>query len=102
VPVPSGRIDGAGTSITWQRNERTLWRAGPDGSLVVLSPADRHPYVVEGSGAALWDALVEPGSIDEIATRLSASFGVARDVIARDIEPVLSELVAHDAVRRAT
>jgi hypothetical protein len=84
----------------WQRNEQTLWRAGPDGCLVVLSPTDRRPFVVDGSGAALWGALAEPRTVDEVAEQLAASFGVACDVIVRDIEPVLVALLERDAVRR--
>ncbi len=66
----------------------------------MLSPTDRRPLVVEGSGAALWDALVEPRTLAEVAEHLAASFDVDREVIARDIEPVLVFLVEHDAVRR--
>jgi hypothetical protein len=86
--------------MRWQRNERTLWRAGPDGSLVVLAPTDQQPYVVHGSGAALWRALAEPRTTAEVAADLASSFGVASDVIIRDIEPVFAALVEHDAVRR--
>jgi hypothetical protein len=35
-----------------------------------------------------------------LAADLALAFGVARDVIARDIEPVLAALVEHDAVQR--
>jgi hypothetical protein len=101
VEVRCGRIDGAGTSMMrWQRNERTLWRAGPNGSLVVLSPADQQPYVVHGSGAALWRALAEPRTTAEVAADLASAFGVELNVIVRDIEPVLAALVEHDAVQR--
>jgi hypothetical protein len=67
---------------------------------VVLAPTDRQPYVVDGSGAALWRALAEPRTTAEVAADLASSFGVEREVIARDIEPVLAALVEHDAVRR--
>jgi coenzyme PQQ synthesis protein D (PqqD) len=101
VEVRCGRIDGAGTSMMrWERNERTLWRAGADGSLVVLSPTDEQPHVVHGSGAALWRALAEPRTTAELAAELASAFGVEPDVIARDIEPVLAALVEHGAARR--
>jgi coenzyme PQQ synthesis protein D (PqqD) len=84
----------------WQRNERTLWRAGPEGCLVVFSPTDPRPYVVDGSAAALWDLLHEPHTVEELAAELARAFGVERDVIARDIEPVLAVLHERDAVHR--
>jgi hypothetical protein len=86
--------------VQWRRDERTLWRAGFAGSLVVLTPVDDAAFVVHGPGAALWAELEAPHSLDDIATSLALQYDVDAATIARDLAPILEELLAHGAVTK--
>jgi hypothetical protein len=85
----------------WQRDERTLWRAGASGSVVLLPPDSPEPVTIHAAGTALWHALRQPGTTPEIAARLGSRFDVSADTIAHDLAPVLTELLDRGAVRLA-
>lgn len=78
----------------YRRARDVLWRHS-FGQLIVR-PRRGQSVVVDGAGAALWDALAEPGTIDEIASRLARTFDAPVDVVARDVQPVLDVLLEHD------
>jgi len=83
----------------WRRDERTLWRVGPGSVVVVLGPHDATPRSLRDTGAALWAALDRPRSVHEVAARLAAEFDADPDVVRRDVEPVVAQLVETGALR---
>lgn len=74
------------------RAPRALWRSGSFG-VVVLAPGAPVPIALEGSGAALWDALDLPKSRRELVTELADRYASSPATIAADIAPVIDELV---------
>jgi hypothetical protein len=85
---PEGRL---------RRADGVLWREGEFG-VVVLGAGDAEAHTLSGTGRALWHALAEPVSPDELATALAREFGVDRDRIVADIAPVLAELARIGAI----
>lgn len=82
---------------TFQRAPDALWRRS-FGRLIARS-RNGAVVVVDGNGAALWDALAEPGSVTELGARLASAFDVDPTAAAHDIEPVLDLLVARGLAR---
>ena len=59
-----------------------------------------NPDVVElwGTGALLWTALFAPVTIDELASDLAALVDAPKDVVWRDVQSALAELVHRGVV----
>jgi hypothetical protein len=82
--------------------DRTRWSQAPvvarrvhDG--VLLLPIDGEsdePTLCFGTGAAIWDALAVPGSVDDVARRLSRTFAAPADEIAADVRRTVALLEA--------
>lgn len=68
-----------------------LWRRSL--GRLIARPRGGVPVMIDGTGAALWDALAEPGSIVDVARTLATAFDADAALVARDVEPVLEELV---------
>lgn len=56
------------------------------------------PLLLSGSGAALWAALAAPVTPSECARTLAERYGVAVEVVAEDIGPVVADLLARGVV----
>ncbi len=63
-------------------------------SLVLLAPDSADVLVLEGTGPAVWAALEQPRTLDELSTALAATFGASPAVVQADLQPVLEQLVA--------
>lgn len=74
------------------RDKTSLWRAGEFG-VVVLVAGSVSPTILEGTGADLWEILESPCSRQELAAALAARFGADASVVARDLTPVIEELL---------
>lgn len=82
----------------WRRRP-VLWRwVGEE--LVVLDPAgdDAEPVRVSAAGAALWDALATPATVDELGDRLAAWCGPDERPTAAEIAHGLAVLADVGAV----
>lgn len=79
------------------RAPATLWRSGPFGR-VILAPGDIEPVACTGTAAAVWDALAEPVTLEELAATLAAAFGTDVDTVTADIGPLLATWRASGAV----
>jgi hypothetical protein len=77
-----------------RRRQDVLWRAAA-GHAVLLAPEADVPLVVAGSGAALWDVLAQPLTVDSVALALARRHGVSVETIRDDVERALAELEAH-------
>ncbi len=70
-----------------------IWRTG-DFGVTVLGTTSEEPVTLAGSGVAVWDALARPRRRVELVEILATRFAADRDEIARDVAPVLDELLA--------
>ena len=72
-----------------------------DDELVLLNPATRAVYSVNGTGREMWNRLADPASVAELASALVARFAVDEATAARDVGVLLDELVTAGLVRAA-
>ena len=73
------------------RRADVLWRATLDG--VLIRPLGATEVVkLAGTGLALWAALEEPASFDEVCAGLAATHDADADTIATDLWPVINDL----------
>ena len=56
------------------------------------------PVALGGSGAALWEALVDPRTRGELASMLAVQFDVPAEHIERDMRPALDDLLERGLV----
>lgn len=64
----------------------------PDGSAVLFDPRNSMTYAITHSAALVWDACDGMASIDAITDTLADTYDADRDVIARDVEALLTHL----------
>ena len=69
-------------------------RAGPFG-VVLLAPRDAEPRALAGSAVAVWEALAEPVSRDDLVADLAAAFRADPATVAADVPPLLEIGRAH-------
>ena len=79
------------------RSPATLRRDGPFG-VVLLAPGDEEPRALAGSAVAVWEALAETVSRDDLVADLAAAFGADPATVAADVAPLLDALLASGAV----
>jgi hypothetical protein len=77
----------------WVRDPAVLWRRSSD-RIVVLPPGRTEPLLLEGTGAAAFELLDVPASVEELAATFAEVTGSDRAVIAGDLGPFLQELAA--------
>jgi hypothetical protein len=77
----------------WVRDPAVLWRRSSD-RIVVLPPGRTEPLLLEGTGAAAFELLDVPASVEELAATFAEVTGSDRAVIAGDLWPFLEELAA--------
>jgi hypothetical protein len=87
-----------------------MYRANPDviltelgdGTGVLLHLGTKFYYTLNATGVAAWKALGDGATRERIADALSVHFAIDPDTAARDVEPVLEEmlterLIGHEA-----
>ena len=72
-----------------------------DDELVLLNPATRAVYSVNGTGREVWNRLADPASVAELASALVARFAVDEATATRDVGTLIDELVTAGLVRAA-
>ena len=80
-----------------KQSPEVISRSGPFG-VVILAPRDIEPRLLEGSARLVWDLLSDWSTREDIAESLAKLFGEDHGVISRDIEMVIEELIATEAV----
>lgn len=83
----------------WVRDPEVLWRDTAHGALLLPAGAEE-PFALTDSGAAVWTLLETPIELDEVATRLAATYATSPAVVAESISPLLADLERRHAVRR--
>lgn len=69
-----------------------------DGETVVLSPADMRYHSLNLTAAAIWDALAEPKTTDQVVNALLEQFEVDEDTCRDEVEGCLAQLTDIGAV----
>jgi Coenzyme PQQ synthesis protein D (PqqD) len=86
---------------TWLREPDLAAVASEDRVVVLrLTALERPPLILEGSAAAIWAAVEQPRTLEEIAAVVAAGFGSAPADIARDVARFLGLLEAEGLVAR--
>ncbi len=85
-------------TTVYQRSPGVLTRTTGGSVLLLIRGRDHSLLELAGSGAALWDALATPQSVDDCASRLAADYGIEPATVRAAIEPVLDELAVRGAV----
>lgn len=86
--------DGA---VRYQRASAVFDAPLHDGVMVLNTQAGRF-HGLDGTGAAIWAALVHPHTLSELVERLHGLYVVDRDTCQRDVAHFLGELVARGLV----
>lgn len=60
--------------------------------LDLTTPETARPFVMEGSAYAIWRALDEPASTDQVVERVAADFGIPAAEVEPDVLAFLAEL----------
>lgn len=74
------------------RDPRVLWRRTLDGA--VLLPPGGDPVRLNGSAAAVWMLLDRWRTVEDLVVALLEDCDAPAEVLARDLGPLLQELVA--------
>ena len=87
--------------MRYHRNGKVL--AQPLDDQVILLSADRSDLLtLNGSGAAVWEALAEPGTVEEVTARILGSWpGADSSVVRADVVAFLDQLITLGAVEAA-
>jgi hypothetical protein len=98
-----------------ERNEGATSRRGPDedevayrrsagvlsrrvGEEVIVASAEGDPYLLTGTGLAMWNLLRTPRTVSELVRELSVTYGAPPADVGSDVEPFLAELVSRGLV----
>ena len=83
--------------MTLQRNPDVL-QQDLDGEVLLLLPEGSEVLHLNDSASALWRALDEPRTLDEVATLLADAYAADPTVVRADLLALLPELQARGAV----
>jgi hypothetical protein len=87
----------AKASAVIKQSPEVISRAGPFG-VVILAPRDLEPRLLEGSARLVWDLLSDWSTSEAVSLSLAELFGADHEVISHDVEMVINELIATEAV----
>ena len=101
VPGPPFRQRGAVvTELVLRQTPGVLWRSV--GAEVILADRERTDFeLLSGSGGAVWRALVEPRTFDDLVGSLAEGFEVDRGAIEDDVRRLVDNLSARGLVEAA-
>jgi hypothetical protein len=85
------------TGSTWKRSDRALWR-WTTGGVVLLTPNEAEPVVLNESGAALWDVLADARTPAEICEALAPDYGTMPERLTPDVDAFIEQLAAIGAI----
>jgi hypothetical protein len=90
------------TDIVWRRNPDIAVVDSP-GRVVVLdltTPQTARPFAMEGPACAIWHALAEQSTTDQVVERVAADFGVRAADVGPDVRTFLAELQSRGLTSR--
>lgn len=65
-----------------------------DDDLVILNMANNNYIALDTIGRRVWELIEQPRTVDEVCAQLSREFAASAEVIAADVLPFLTELLA--------
>ena len=87
----------AKASAAIKQSPEVISRSGPFG-VVILGPRDLEPRLLEGSAREVWDLLSDWSTREDISQSLAQLFGADLEVVSRDVEILIDELIATEAL----
>jgi len=87
------------TPTRLHRAPHVLWRRTLD-TVLLLPPGIDEPFVLAGTGPALWELLAEPRALDDLVAVLAAAYEADPDVVAADVAPTVDRLTELGAIER--
>lgn len=84
----------------YERAPDLLWRRTFD-RVLILVPGTGDVVTLAGTGVDLWDALVVPRSLGQLATGLAELYETSRTEVEHDVAPVVADLAARGVLRLA-
>jgi hypothetical protein len=85
----------AEATARYRRAPDVAWVESDDRvALLRLADPGADPVALEASAAAVWLAVEDGGSVDEVVARVAAAYAVEPVVVAADVERFLAELVS--------
>jgi hypothetical protein len=91
------------TDIVWRRNPDVAVVESP-GRVVVLdltTPQTARPFAMEGSAHAIWRALAEQSTTDQVVQRVAADFGIPAAEVEPDVLTFLADLESRGLASRS-
>lgn len=102
--VADGRAAGHATAgaaaPSYVRAPDVLWRESLPG-ILLLPPGAELPVTLTDSGVDVWLLLAEPRTEERLVAELAGAYAVPADQVRADVIPLLDQLEALHAVRRA-
>ena len=85
--------------MRWRRRADVLWRRAVD-AVVLLPVGADDPVLLPGTGAAVWELLEQPATLDELLAALREVYGTDADAasVEADVVALLDRLVGLGAV----
>ncbi len=87
----------AKASAVIKQSPEVISRTGPFG-VVILAPGDLEPRLLEGSACFVWDLLSDWSTGEDISQSLAQLFEADLEVVSRDVEILIDELIATEAL----
>jgi hypothetical protein len=85
-----------GDEVAYRRSAGVLSRRV--GQEVIVASAEGDPYLLTGTGLAMWNLLRTPRTVSELVRELSTAYGAPPADVGSDVEPFLAELVSRGLV----
>jgi hypothetical protein len=97
-PISPDQVSTPNRAI-WKRRDDACWRRTLDAVILLPKVADE-PVMLPDTGAAVWDLLAEPTTLDDLVGTLSDVYSADPQTVERDVGALLLELEAHAVIFR--
>jgi hypothetical protein len=81
------------SATSYRRRPGVPWRRSLD-AVLCLPPGAPEPVTLAGTGPDVWDLLVRPCALGEIAAELAQRHGIDAQIVARDVKRLLDHMAA--------
>lgn len=88
----------AGVDVAYRRSSGVLSRRVGKEVIVARAEGEGDPYLLSGTGLAIWNLLSTPRTVLELVRELSAAYGAAPDAVGSDVQPFLADLISRGLV----
>lgn len=78
--------------MKFRRSTDHVLQTDVDGGIALLDPQTNSYYLLNGTGAVIWDALDAECSVDEICALVASRFRVSEERCKSDVENLISSM----------